>query len=140
MYAVRGYRTDFRLAAVLNGRAYLYQAWRSARRKLGAELYDIAGRVRAIDVQRGQPTADAPGTPVRIASDPDLGALVTMILRGELRPPRPHPLAEPRYWLTFWFTDGTTLGRPYFADTSEMMGGLVVPVEFRRVVERYVRD
>jgi hypothetical protein len=140
LYAVRGYRTDFRLAAVHDDRIFLYQAWRSARAKAGGELYDIAGKVRAIDVQRGEPTAAAPGTPVRVASPSDLDALVTMILRGEVRPPRPRPVAEPRYWLTLWLADGTTLGRPYFAETSEMMGGLVLPVEFRRLVERYVTD
>jgi hypothetical protein len=140
MYAVRGYRTEFRLAAVSNGRVFLYQAWRSARAKRGGDLYDIAGKVRAIDVQRGEPSAATAGSPVRIASAADVDALVTMILRGEMRRPRPHPLAEPRYWLTFWLSDGTTVGRPYFAETGEVMGGLVVPSEFRRLVERYVNE
>src|SRR5207253_3149017 len=52
MYAVRGYRTDFRLAAVWKDRIFLYQAWRNARAKVGGDLYDIAGKVRRIDVQR----------------------------------------------------------------------------------------
>src|SRR5439155_6413251 len=37
MYAVRGYRTDFRLAAVVRDRIFLYQAWRSARAKVGGD-------------------------------------------------------------------------------------------------------
>src|SRR5262245_11952783 len=41
MYAVRGYRTDFRLAAVWKDRVFLYQAWRNARAKVGSDLYDI---------------------------------------------------------------------------------------------------
>lgn len=140
MFAVRGYRTDFRLAAVVRGRIFLYQVWRSARAKVGADLYDIAGRVRAIDVQRDEPTPAAPGKPVRVASREDTDALVDMLLRGEVHAPRAHPRGEPRYWLTLWLADGTTLARPYFADTSEIMGGLVVPVDFRGILERYLTD
>jgi hypothetical protein len=63
VYAVRGYRTEFRLAAVIKERVFLYQVWRNARAKVGGELFDIAGKVRAIDVQRGEPTPAAPGKP-----------------------------------------------------------------------------
>jgi hypothetical protein len=140
MYAVKGYRTDFRLAAVWNDRIFLYQAWRNARAKTGGELWDIAGKLRAIDVQRGEPTPAAPGTPVRITAARDADALVAMILTSPMRAPRAHPLSEPRYWITLWLADGTTLGRPYFADTSEILGGLVVPPEFRRILDRYLGD
>src|SRR5258706_3930554 len=60
IYAVRGHATSFRLAAVSQDRVYLYQAWRSARAKAGGDLWAIAGKVRAIDVQRGEPAAGAP--------------------------------------------------------------------------------
>ena len=140
LYVVRGYRTDFRLAAVVNDRIFLYQAWRNARAKRGGDLYDIASRVRTIHVQRGEPTPAAPGNPGTITSARDAEALVEMIVRGEARRPRAHPLEEPRYWVTFWLTDGTTLSRPYFAETSELLGGLVVPTEFRRIIERYLVD
>lgn len=112
VYAVRGYRTSFRLAAVVNDRIFLYQAWRNARAKVGADLYDVAGRVRAIDVERGEPTPAAPGTPVRITSSEDVEALVGILTRGAVRPPRPQGFGTPRYWLTLWLADGTTLGRP----------------------------
>ena len=139
-YAVRGYRTDFRLAAVVRGRTFLYQAWRNPRAKVGADLFDIAGKVRAIDVQRGQPTPAAPGAPVRVAVSTDTEALVAMILHGAMRPPRAHAFEEPRYWLTFWLADGTTLGRPYYTETGELMDGLVVPAEFGKLLERYLDD
>ena len=140
MYSVRGYRTDFRLAAVVRDRIFLYQVWRNPRAKVGGELYDIAGRVRAIDVQRGQPTPAMPGKPVTIAIPADVDALVDMVLRGTMRRPRAYEFGEPRYWLTFWLADGTTLGRPYFPETSELMDGLIVPREFARILERYLSD
>jgi hypothetical protein len=140
MYAVRGYRTDFRLAAVVNEHIFLYQAWRNGKAKTGGDLFDIVGKARAIDVQRGEPTPAAPGKPVRITFSGDVEALVTMIVRGEMRPPRAHAFGEPRYWLTFWLADGTTLGRPYFTETSEVMGGLITGAEFRRILDRYLGD
>ena len=139
VYAVRGYRTEFRLAAVVRERVFLYQVWRNARAKVGGELFDIAGKVRAIDVQRGEPTPAARGKPARVAAK-DAEALVEMMLRGRVRPPRAYTFGEPRYWLTIWLADGTTLGRPYFTETSELMDGLVVPTEFGSILERYLRD
>ena len=139
VYAVRGYRTEFRLAAVVRERVFLYQVWRNARAKVGGELFDIAGKVRAIDVQRGEPTPAAPGQPARVGTK-DTEAIVDMILRGRMRAPRAYAFGEPRYWLTIWFADGTTLGRPYFTETSELMDGLVVPTEFGSILERYLRD
>jgi hypothetical protein len=138
MYAVRGYRTDFRLAAVANDRVFLYQAWRNRRARTGRDLYDIWGKVRAIDVQRGEPSPAAPGTPVRVTATEDAEAIVAMLAGAAIRPPRPHAFGEPRYWLTLWLDDGTTLGRPYFTQTGEVMDGLVVPVEFRRILDRYL--
>src|SRR2546421_160402 len=88
MYAVRGHATDFRLAAVWRDRIFLYQAWRNPRAKVGGKLYDIAGKVRAIDVQRGEPTPAAPGTPLRIASAPDVETLVDMIVHSPVRRPQ----------------------------------------------------
>jgi hypothetical protein len=139
VYAVRGYRTEFRLAAVVNDRVFLYQVWRNPRARVGANLFDVAGKVRAIDVQRGEPTPANAITPARIAAK-DAQTLVDMMLRGRLRAPRAYTFGEPRYWLTIWLADGTTLGRPYFTETSELMDGLVVPAEFGSILERYLRD
>lgn len=140
MYAVRGHATDFRLAAVWHDRIFLYQAWRSARAKVGADLFDIAGKVRVVDVRRGQPTSAVERRPVTIDRAGDVEALVTMILRAPARRPQPHAAGEPRYWLTLWLTDGTTLGRAFFVETSELMGGLALPPEFRAVLERYLGE
>jgi hypothetical protein len=140
MYALKGYRTDFRLVAVASGRLLLYQAWRNARAKTGGQLFDIARRVRAIEVQRGDRTPATPGTPARIRDVRDADALVDMILSAALRAPSPHPHADRRYWITLWLADGTTLGRPYFADSGELLGGVALPPEFRRIVERYLTE
>ena len=138
VYAVRGHATAFRLAAVWQDRIFLYQAWRNTHAKIGADLYALAGKVRAIDVQRGEVTPPAQRRPMTITAPRDVEALVDMILRGAVRRPQPHAIAEPRYWLTLWLTDGTTLGRAYFVETRELMGGLALPAEFGGVLERYL--
>jgi hypothetical protein len=138
IYAVRGHATSFRLAAVWNGRIFLYQAWRNARAKVGGNLYDIVGKIRAVDVQRGELTPAVERRPTTITAPRDVETLVDMIVRGTVRRPQPHPVAEPRYWLTLWLTDGTTLGRAYFAETSELMGGLALPPEFRTLLEHHL--
>ena len=137
VYAVRGYPTNFRLAAVWKDRIFLYQAWRNPRAKVGADLYDIAGKVRAIDVQRGEPPL-LTAKPAPVTSAADVSALVEMIATSAVRQPKAHALAEPRYWLTLWLTDGTALGRIFFAETGELMGGVSLPPQFARILERYL--
>jgi hypothetical protein len=140
VYEVRGHATSFRLAAVWQDRVFLYQAWRNPKAKTGSDLYAIAGKVREIHVQRGEPDAGRPRPAIAITAPVDVQALVEMILRAPVRRPRPHAFGDTRYWLTFWLTDGTTLARPYFPDTGELMGGVVLPGDFRRILDRYLGD
>jgi len=138
LYAVRGYTTEFRLAAVWRDHIYLYQAWRNPRARVGGALFDIAGKVHTIEVRRGEPTGEVPGRPAMIAAREDVDALVGMIVRGTTRRPLAHAAGEPRYWLTFWLADGTTLGRSYFPEANELMGGVIVAGDFRALLDRYL--
>jgi hypothetical protein len=138
VHAVRGYPTNFRLAAIWRDRIFLYQAWRNPRAKVGADLYDVVGKVRKIDVQRGEPPQAVATRPTAITSPSDVDALVAMIASGAVRSPQVHAVGEPRYLVTLWLADGTTLGRVYFRETSELMGGVAVPADFARILERYL--
>ncbi len=140
LHAVRGYATEFRLAAVWQGRIFLYQAWRNPRARVGGDLFDIAGKVRTIDVQRGEPTPAVGSHPVTIRAREDIDALVGLIVHAPMRRPGAHAVGETRYWVTLWLQDGTSLGRPYFAETSELLGGVVVPAGFRAILDRYLSE
>jgi hypothetical protein len=67
-------------------------------------------------------------------------ALVDLIVHAPMRRPLAHAVGETRYWLTLWLTDGTSLGRPYFVETSELLGGVVMPAEFRAILDRYLSE
>jgi hypothetical protein len=140
MYAVRGHATTFRLAAVWKDHLFLYQAWRNPRARVATDLYDIVGKVHKIDVRPGEPLLAADRVTAAITASRDLEALVEMITRGTARRPQPHEVGEPRYWLTFWLSDGTTLSRVYFRETRELMGGVVVSGDFTRIIERYLGE
>ena len=140
VYVVRGHSTSFRLAAVWQDRIFLYQAWRNPRAKTGGDLWAIAGKVRAIDVQRGEPTGDQPRSPASITAAVDVEALVRLLVISPVRRPRPHAAGDARYWLTLWLTDGTALERPYFPEAGELLGGVAVPEEFRQLLDRHLAE
>lgn len=140
MFVVQAHPSEFRLAAAWRNRIFLYQAWRNPRAKVGGNLYRIAGRVRTVDVSDAEPWVGGPDTPVTIAAAADVARLVEMIVRAPVHRPDAHPAAERRYWLTFWLTDGTSLTRPFFLETRELMGGLRMPEEFTTLIERHVAD
>lgn len=136
MYTVRGYKPEFRLAAVAGKQILLYQAWRSPRAKVGGDLYDIVGKVRAIDVRRDGGDVNAGRVAVMIRGAPDVDAIARMIVAAPVGAAQRREARAPRYWLTFWLTDGTTLGRAYFPETGQLTGGVTLPPEFRAIVDR----
>jgi hypothetical protein len=139
MYAVRGYATEFRLAAVWKERIFLYQAWRNPRAKVGADLFDLAGKVRAVEVETGGTNEEATRQ-MLITAPAAVETIVRMVLRAGTQRPLGHTARETRYWLTFWFLDGTTLGRPYYPESGEMMGGVVFGAEFTQLLERHLKE
>ena len=140
IFVVRAHASEFRLAATWRDRIFLYQAWRNPLAKVGGDLYRIAGRVRAVDVHRGERWVSGPERPITIAAAADVERLVEMIVRAPVHRPEAHPAAERRYWLTFWLTDGTSLTRLFFLETRELMGGLRMPEEFASLLRRHIAD
>ena len=141
MYAVRGYATEFRLAAVWKQHIFLYQAWRNPRAKVGRDLFDLAGKVRAVEVDVEEAGAgDEAPRDVMITAPAAVEEIVRMVLEARMQRPLGHTAREMRYWLTFWLVDGTTLGRPYYPESGEMMGGVVFGPELTQLLERHLKE
>ena len=140
IYAMRGYATEFRLVALVRDRIFLYQVWRNPRAKVGGDLYRLVRQGARHRRPAWSADPGGPRNPATIAAPPDVEALVEMLARSPVERPQAHAFGEPRYWLTFWLIDGTTLERAFFVDTRELMGGVVLPEEFRTRLERQLRD
>ena len=105
IYAVRGYATAFRLAARRDGDLALYQVWCSEDARVGADLFDIYGRVRRISV-----TGDvSERSGFAVIEDPaTLDALVGMLLAGPVIPEEAASGVPVSYQLIIHLDDGTT--------------------------------
>src|SRR5262249_58974341 len=117
----------------------LYRAGRTRRARAGPALCAAAGRGRGTDTRRGEPPRAAATKPTAVSSPQDVAALVGMIATGAVRPPQVHAVGEPRYLVTLWVADRTTLGRGDFPQTSELQGGGAVPPAFPRIPARHLR-
>src|SRR5262249_13386829 len=106
MDAVRGYATEFRLAAVWKQHLFLYQAWRNPRAKVGADLFDLGGKVRAVELETDGAGNEAPRQ-VMVTAPAAVEEIVRMVLEARMQRPLGHTARETRYWLTFWLVDGT---------------------------------
>jgi hypothetical protein len=134
IYAVGDFATTFRLAAIHDGEAILYQAWCSDDARVGADLFDIYGRVERISVtgdlseRTGFATIDQRET---------LDALVDMLLSGRIIPEELASDAPVTYQLIIHLDDGTT----FRASTArgEFLWGLSVvelPPAFEEALAR----
>jgi hypothetical protein len=105
IHAVRGYATTFRLAARRGSDIVLYQVWCSVEAKVGADLFDIYGRVQQIRVTGD--LSEASGFAV-IDDRATLDALVGMLLAGKVTPEEESSAAPVSYQLIVELDDGTT--------------------------------
>lgn len=144
VHAVKGYRQAFRVAARRDGELVLYEAWENRRAQRGVDLYDLAGKVAAIELIREDRTTSAAlrrsfANPdgVRIDDPQAIARFVDFVLAAPTVPAGQRPATNPkvRYWLTFRFADGTATGRAYDPDSGQLARGLVLPAEFRTLVE-----
>ena len=113
VYAVRGYKPSFRVAARHDGRLVLYEADTNPAAKTGADLLDIDGKVASIALlsQRdGRTVIGRISEPVRVAE------LVRLVMTGPII--RSNPASPPSAFVAFELSDGTVTSRAYWVDTS----------------------
>lgn len=132
VYTVKGYRPTFRLAASYHGRLWLYEANEAAGARTGADLLDLAGKVRFLSVNSGRVEL------ARIKDRPRVAELVQSVLEAPVGPTRAR--AEARYcFVVFNMVDRTAVRRAFFPETGELRPGVFASREFSRAVEGALR-
>lgn len=128
VYRVTGYRPSFRLAASHDGRLRLYEAQEAASARVGADLLDLAGKVRYLSVNSRRFEL------ARIKDRPRVAELVGQVLAAPVRPSSGR--AEQHYcFVVFNLADGTAVRRILRPTTGELGPGLFVPPAFTGAVE-----
>ncbi len=125
LYAVRGYRPTFRLAARQEGQLTLFEVDSNPGARRGGDLFDIGGKVRYIGVN-----SEVDGTTELAAiRDPrTVQALVDQILTA----PVAWRLTDadergPQYFLAFHLTDGTAVIRSFWTSSGALAPGVLLP-------------
>jgi hypothetical protein len=128
VFTVKGYRPGFRLAASHHGRLRLYEADAADGARTGADLLDLAGKVRYLSVNSGRSEL------ARIKDRPRVTELVQQVLAAPVRTTSGR--AEQRYcFVVFNLTDRTAVRRAFFPATGELMPGVFAPPAFTEAVE-----
>jgi hypothetical protein len=129
VFTVKGYHPSFRLAASHHGRLHLYEAEEAAGARTGADLLDLAGKVRYLSVNSRRFEL------ARIKDGPRVAELVAQVLAAPVRPTDGR--AEHRYcFVVFNLADGTAVRRSFFPDTGQLAPGVYVPPAFTEAMEQ----
>ena len=121
VYAVKGYAPTFRLATMEDGRVTLYEADTNPRARTGADLLDIHGKVRAIEILSEEDSETVLGT---IGEERAVERLVSVILESPVdQGSQDHD--GPRYFLGFRLADGTKVVRAYWLESGELSRGIM---------------
>lgn len=130
VYAVRGYRPTFRVAARHDGRLVLYEADSNPAAKVGGDLLDLGGKVAAITLLSPKDGRTILG---RIADPTRVRDLVNVVLAAPVDQ-SVRTTGGPEF-VGFELTDGTVTARAYFRDQGILQRGIKVGRAFGDAVD-----
>ncbi len=133
VYEVKGYAPEFRLAALEDGRARLFEADTNTAAKTGEDLLDIRGKVTFIDINSEMNSIKVLGTKEEDEEDVVLGTIeegraverfVELVLESPVDQGR-RDHEGPRYFLNFRLADGTSVVRAFWLESGELSRGIM---------------
>ena len=134
VFAVKGYKPEFLLAARSSGELALYVADTNPNARTGADLLDIGGKVQYVGVNSRRDGS----TELAAIRDPSqVETLVDMVLVAPVGQTR-RDGDGPRYFVAFHLDDGTTVVRAYWLESGELSRGIMLPREFRTAIEQAI--
>jgi hypothetical protein len=132
LYAVKGYKASFRIAAWEDGRLTLFEADSNPAARIGGDLLDISGKVQYIGINSEQDGVTELGA---IKSKVEVDALLEMVLQAPVNQ-QLNNHSGARYFIAFHLNDDTVVARAYWPSTGELSRGIVLPQQFRQTVEQ----
>ena len=144
VYAVKGYAPEFRLAALEDGRARLFEADTNPAAKTGKDLLDIRDKVTSIDVLSTKNSIKVIGAKEEDEEDAVLGTIekeraverfVELVLESPVDQGR-RDREGPRYFLEFRLADGTSAVRLFWLDSGELSRGIMTGPMVAMLVRR----
>ena len=135
VYTVHGYKPTFRLAAYELGRLALFEAYTNPRARRGADLLDLAGKVRFIGINSPQ---DGTTQIAAITNRAQVAALVARVLNAPVVAGLSNASGR-QYFIAFHLRDGTAVTRSYWTTPGELAPGIRVPQPFQRAITQTVR-
>ncbi len=142
IYAVRGFRPEFRLAAHNNGQLSLYDLADYPAASKGSDLIEIdAAQVAAIAISAAD---HQPRTARGIVEDAtQVAQLVAMMRNAPVAVQPVKAVGDRRYCLTFQLRDGLPwISRPYFPDSGllGLVQSLEMPPAFRDAINAVTKE
>lgn len=131
LYAVRGYPSSFRLAALREGSYRLYEVDTAPRARTGGDLLPLAGLVRRIDVLDGTSATKVLAT---VSDSREIASLVDAIVTAPVDQDRKVSFGP--MFLRFHLADGTVVQRAWFPKESVVGRGIAVPRSFTNALQR----
>ena len=132
VYEVKGYSTEFRLAALRDSEVILFEADTNSAAKTGQDLLDIRGKVTAIDILS---TKDGRAVLATIDEDRSVERFVESVLESPVDQDR-QDREGPRYILNFRLADGTSAVRSLWLESGELSRGIMTDPTVATLVRR----
>lgn len=130
LHKIKGYRTEFRIAANVDGKWRIYEADSNPNAVKGSDLLDIGGKVSYIGINSETDGITELGA---IKDEAVIGKLVAMVLEAQVDQNNQDHKGD-RYFISFHLSDGTDVTRCYWMGTGKGLGelsrGIMLPGEF----------
>lgn len=135
VYAVKGYKSTFRLAAYQNGEIQLYESDTNPHAKVGADLLDIGGKVLYIGINSEQDGKEL----AAIKDSKQVVGLITMVLKAPVNQ-NYQSSGSSQYFIDFHLQDGTSVIRAYWPDSGELSRGILLPAAFGSAIKQAMKQ
>jgi hypothetical protein len=132
VYAVKGYKPEFMLAARTDEELVLYLSDSHPNAVIGSDVMDLEGKVEYIGVNSSK---DGTTELAAIKNQSKVDELVQMVLKSRVDEESTGGPNMDIYFLAFHMKDGITVTKSYGLQTNKMSRGVYLPEEFRDAVE-----